>query len=121
MGLDSVEIVLRTEAFFSIAISDDQAAQVRTVGDFYNLICRLLGIPPNENPVTPDDLPVITEWKKSGLFFRRAVHLLPPAEVTSWSPETVWSCLVAILVDQQGLKPDRVRVGSRLVEDLGID
>ncbi len=30
MGLDSIEIVLRTKAFFNIAISDGEAAQVRT-------------------------------------------------------------------------------------------
>jgi hypothetical protein len=101
MGLDSVEIVVRSEAFFNIAISDGEAAQVRTVGDFYVLI--------------------ITEWKKSGMLFRKAVHLPPPTEVMPWSPESVWNCLVAIFVDQQGLKQDRVRFGARIAEDLGVD
>ena len=121
MGLDSVEIVLRAEAFFNIAISDNEAAQVRTVGDFYVLICELLGVEPLKAPVTPNKLPIITEWKRSGLLFRKAVHLPPPTEVMPWSSESVWNCLVAIFVDQQGLKPDRVRFGARIAEDLGID
>ena len=121
MGLDSVEIVLRAEEFFNIAIGDGEAAQVRTVGDFYVLICELLGVVPLKDPVTPNNLPIITEWTKSGLFFRKAVHLPPPAEVMPWSAESVWNCLVAIFVDQQGVKPDRVRFGARIAEDLGID
>jgi acyl carrier protein len=32
MGLDAVEIVLRTEELFVITIEDDEAAAVRTVG-----------------------------------------------------------------------------------------
>jgi acyl carrier protein len=32
MGLDAVEIVLRTEELFVITIGDDEAAAVRTVG-----------------------------------------------------------------------------------------
>ncbi len=121
MGLDSVEIVVRAEAFLNIALSDGQAAQVRTVGDFYVLVCELLGVEPWKDPVTPNNLPIITEWKKSGLFFRKAVHLPPPTEVMPRSPESVWNCLVAIFVDQQGLKPDRVRFDARISEDLGID
>ena len=58
MGLDSVEIVVRAEAFFV-------------------LICELLGVEPLKDPVTPNNLPIITEWKKSGLLFRKAVHLDP--------------------------------------------
>lgn len=121
MGLDSVEMVLRAEEFFNIEIGDGEAAQVRTVGDFYVLICGLLGIVPLKDPVTPDHLPIITEWKESWLFFRKAVHLPPSADVRPWSPENVWNCLVSIFVDQQGLKPDRIRFGARIAEDLGID
>lgn len=76
---------------------------------------------PLKDPVTPKNLPIITEWKKSGLFFRKAVHLPPPAEVMPWSAESVWNCLVAIFVDQQGLKAGQVRFGARIAEDLGID
>lgn len=46
MGLDAVEIVLRTEGVFTVAISDEEAGEVRTVGDFYVVICQKLGLPP---------------------------------------------------------------------------
>ena len=44
MGLDAVEIVLRTEELFAITIEDDEAGTVRTVGDFYRLICSKLNV-----------------------------------------------------------------------------
>ena len=102
MGLDSVEIVLRAEEFFNIAISEAEAAQVRTLGDCSVLICGLLGVVPLKRPVTPNNLPIITEWKKSAVFLRRAVHLPPPAEVMPWSPGSVWNCLVAISWTSRG-------------------
>jgi acyl carrier protein len=46
MGLDAVEIILRTEDEFSIAVGDDEAAVVRTVGDLYNLVLSKLDITP---------------------------------------------------------------------------
>jgi hypothetical protein len=46
MGLDSVELILRTEEEFSIVISDDEAAEVRTVGDFYKLVLSKLEVTP---------------------------------------------------------------------------
>jgi acyl carrier protein len=38
MGLDAVELVMRVEEEFSIGLSDDEAAKVRTVGDLYELV-----------------------------------------------------------------------------------
>ncbi len=32
MGMDAVEIVLRTEELFAITLTDDEASAVRTVG-----------------------------------------------------------------------------------------
>ena len=40
--MDAVEIVLRTEELFAITLTDEEAAAVRTVGDFYRLICSRL-------------------------------------------------------------------------------
>ncbi|MGD0631828.1 MAG: hypothetical protein ABR987_21055, partial [Terracidiphilus sp.] len=46
MGLDSVELVLRTEDEFSIILSDDEAASAITVGDLYNLVLSKLDVTP---------------------------------------------------------------------------
>jgi hypothetical protein len=37
------------------------------------------------------------------------------------SPQTVWDALVAIFVDQQGLKPQDILPHARIADDLGID
>ena len=47
MGLDSVELVLRMEDEFNITISDEEAAETRSVGDVYNLILSKLDVSPS--------------------------------------------------------------------------
>lgn len=64
MGLDAVEMVLRAEEFFVINIDDDEASSVRTVGDFYKLICAKLCVTPLESPLTPAELPLVTEKRE---------------------------------------------------------
>jgi hypothetical protein len=89
MGLDIVEIVLRTEEFFVITIGNDEAAVVRTVGDFYKLICAKLDVPPFESPVTSTKLPTVTKKKKTLLFLYKHTPLPAPPEVLPWSPQSV--------------------------------
>jgi acyl carrier protein len=121
MGLDAVEIILRTEDLFVVAISDDEAASVRTIGDFYKLICAKLNLTPIQTPLTSANLPTITDKQKSFLFLNRHTPLPAPPEVLPWSSQSVWDCLVAIIVDQQGIKREKIHYDSRLAEDLGID
>jgi hypothetical protein len=121
MGLDAVEMVLRTEELFVINIGDDEAASVRTVGDFYNLICEKLDVPLLQNPVTPANLPVVTEKEKVFLFLQKQTPLPAPPEVLPWSPQSVWDSLVAVIVDQLCLEPREVLYHARFVEDLRVD
>ncbi len=121
MGLDAVEIVLRTEELFVITIGDDEAAAVRTVGDFYNLICAKLNVSPFQSPVTSAKLPTITQKEKTLLFLYRHTPLPAPPEVLPWGPQSVWDTLVAVIVDLQGLKPEKVLYDARFLDDLGVD
>jgi hypothetical protein len=121
MGLDAVEIVLRTEELFVIEISDDEAASVRTVGDFYELICGKLSIPPLQSPSTSENLPVITHREKIFLFLSRHTPLPAPSNVSPWTPQSVWDCMVAVFVDQMALKPQEVMHYARIAQDLGVD
>ena len=58
MDMDAIQIVLRTPkcfselALFAITIPDDEASAVRTVGDFYRLICSKLSLVPLPSPTT---------------------------------------------------------------------
>ena len=45
MGLDTVEIVLRTEETFNIDLRDDECGRLVTVGDLYRLVLRKLDCP----------------------------------------------------------------------------
>jgi hypothetical protein len=121
MGLDAVEIVMRTEELFVITIEDDEAAAVGTVEDFYNLICRKLNVAPLQFPVTSAKLPTITHKEKKFLFLSTHTPLPAPPEVLPWSPQSVWDALVAVFVDQQGLKREEILYSARIVEDLGVD
>jgi len=121
MGLDAVEIVLRTEELFGISIGDDEAGAVRTVGDLYHLICAKLNLTPLASPVTPGRIPTISERDKKFLFLYTVTPLPAPPEVLPWSPQSVWDCLVAVFVDQQGLDAKDILYHARIAQDLGVD
>ena len=120
MGLDAVEIVLRTEELFAITIEDHEAASALTVGELYRLVCSKLSVTPLQTPTTSAKLPEITHKEKFFLFLRKHTPLPAPSEVLPWSAQSIWDCVVAILVDQQGLKRDDILYNSRFVEDLGV-
>lgn len=116
-----MEIILRTEELFVIEISDEEAASVHTVGDFYRLICTKLDVLPLESPITSPELPVITHREKAFLFLARHTPLPAPSDVLPWSPQSVWDCLVAVFVDQMGLRPRTITYHARIARDLGVD
>jgi len=121
MGLDAVEIVLRTEELFVITFTDDEAAAVRTVGDFYQLICSKLHVTPLPSPVTSAELRTITHKEKTLWFLSKNTPLPAPPEVLPWSPQSVWDALVAVFVDQMCLDPEEILYHARINQDLGID
>lgn len=121
MGLDSVEIVLRSEELFVITIGDDEVGAVHTVGDFYTLICTKLNVIPLSSPITSANLPTITQKEKKFLLLYSNTPLPAPPEVLPWSPQSVWDCLVAVFVDQQCLDSKEILYHARIAQDLGVD
>jgi hypothetical protein len=119
MGLDVVELILRCEELFAITLADDELTRIRTVGEFYTLNCRELNVIPEANPVTPGTLPAVSVVTKKGWIFDTRSKL-PPPEPQVWTPSLVWAYVVAIVVDQQGLKPERIQPHAEIVRDLGI-
>ena len=121
MGLDAVEIVLRTEGVFTIAISDSEAASVQTIRDFYIVICDKLNLIAVPSPVTSAVLPKITQKDRKFWFVYKHTPLAPPLEVLPWTSQTVWDTVVAIFVDQMSLAPEDITPDARMDRDLKID
>lgn len=121
MGLDAVEIILRAEELFDIDISDEEAGSVETVGNFYELVCTKLHIPALQSPVTSEELPTITRHERFFRLLSRPVPLPPPRESLPWSHQSVWDCIVAVFVDQQGLRVEEITYAARIAKDLGVD
>ena len=92
MGLDSVELVMRIEREFDVAIPDEDARAIATVGDMVAFLLRALA-----------------QKRASGL------------EVPSWSSDTLLDALKDIIVDEVGIKRDLITAEARFVRDLGIN
>jgi hypothetical protein len=45
LGLDAVEIILRTEEVFAVDLPDSDCSKVNTVGDLYRLLLEKLKLP----------------------------------------------------------------------------
>jgi len=109
MGLDTVELVLRTEEVFAIELRDySKLEQIHTVGDLYLLVCEALNLTPVERPTYDagrDRLP-------RGILNLTEVH---------WTPEDTWATLVAIFVDQLQVRDEEVTFTARIQQDLGCD
>lgn len=105
MGLDAVEIILRCEEVFGIAIPDDEAGQIDTVGQLFELICGKLALPSGTAAPTGFGTNRLT----------RRFQLAP------WTREDAWATLIGICCDQMGLDPEDIWYNARIGADLGID
>jgi acyl carrier protein len=107
MGLDNVELVMRTEEVFNITIEDSDAEQVRTVGDLYELVCKLLNVSPTPNPEIPTTLdPALT-----GKYDSLSIH----------TPEDIWIRLVLTIHDHLQVDVNEIRYNASFQNDLGAD
>ncbi|MCE9547006.1 MAG: hypothetical protein K8T25_16145 [Planctomycetia bacterium] len=91
MGLDIMELVMEVEDEFCIAIPDEVAQRVRTVGDIYDYVLEQ-----KSRPIDP-------------------LNMMPAIG----SPDEVWQKLQALFVNQLGVSPEQVTPEADIVKDLG--
>jgi len=101
MGLDLVELVMQTEETFAFTIPNEDAEEVRTVGDLYRLTLARLEI-----PYEPAQL--------DARYHRRAI-------TEPWSAPLVWATLRHVIVEQLQVEEDEIREESHFQNDLGAD
>ena len=106
MGLDTVELILRTEETFAVTLPDRDCEQVCTVGDLYRLVLSKL-----ELPYAPPDAAVLGV-DRSG---RQLASIQP------WTPGDVWQTLRGVILDQLQVQADAVREDAEFQRDLGCD
>ena|SRR5690348_11543613 len=109
MGLDTVEIVLRTEETFNIDLPDDECGRVVTVGDLYRLVLSKLELPYAQ----------AIEIEAGGLGRDRS--RLGRQNTSPWSSHDVWRTLKGIVVDQLQVEEEDVKEDAAFLRDLGSD
>ena len=109
MGLDTVEIVLRTEETFNVDLPDDECGKVVKVGDLYRLVLSKLELP----YLASADI----EGTGKG---RDRSHMRMPG-LSSWTTADVWLTLKGIILDQLQVKVDDVTEEAAFLRDLGCD
>jgi acyl carrier protein len=110
MGLDTVEIILRTEEVFAIDLPDEECGQIVTVGDLYRLVLRKLGL-----PNTPIDA-VHLDFSQGR---SRASDTYP--SLTSWTTPDVWPTLQAIIENQLQIDREEITESATFQDDLRCD
>ena len=109
MGLDTVEIVIRTEETFDVDLPDEECGKIVTVGDLYRLVLSKLELPYVEAAE-------IEATKQS----RDRSHVRMPS-LLSWTSPDVWLTVKGIVVDQLQVNENDVKEDAAFLRDLGCD
>ena len=112
MGLDTVELILRTEEVFGVLLSDDDCSHVVTVSDLYRLVLNELKLPYKPASAVEDST--------DGFRGRNRLHAQFPG-IERWTTPDVWLTLKALILDQLALRDDEVHEFVRFSEDLLSD
>ncbi|GAA3749498.1 acyl carrier protein [Terriglobus aquaticus] len=124
MGLDTIEIILRTEEVFGISLPDSDCAQVRTVGDLYRLVLDKLGLGYIPTKQIEPSTVVFSRFRSST---RRMFHktiefpIEPDPAVVPWTAPEVWLTLKAVIQDHLQVQPHEITEDVTFLEGLGCD
>ncbi len=122
MGLDTVEIVLRTEEVFGISLPDEECGKIFTVSDLYRGVVRKLDLPYVPGSEIEIGKVGVARCRPA---FRRFLHktvefpIEPDLATTPWTAPDVWRTLQAIIMDQLQLEASEVREQAAFQHDLG--
>ncbi len=109
MGLDTVELVLRTEDVFSVDLPDEECELIRTVGDLYKAVLQKL------------DLPYVPSSEIESQSLGRVRHLNRALQLSPWTVPDVWLTLKEVIHDQLGVGRSRILESAAFLDDLGCD
>jgi acyl carrier protein len=109
MGLDTVEIVLRTEEAFNIDLPDDECSRIITVGDLYRLVLAKL------------ELPYVAAKEIEAGTKGRDLSRQGAPDRSSWASPDVWFTLKSIVVAQLQVGDENVKEEAAFLRDLGCD
>ena len=115
MGLDTVELVLRTEEVFGISLPDEECERIITVGDLYRLVLNKLNlpyIPTREIETNGTGISRLRQAELRILKTKRDVIDPDPARIP-WTSPDVWLTIEAIIMDQIQRSPRRRSLPSR--------
>jgi len=113
LGLDAVEIILRTEEVFAVNLPDEECSLVVTVGDLYRLVLNQLSLPYQPSVEIEHGCDA---WQTG---CRRLRSQLP--SIYPWTATDTWLTLKAVIQDQLQVDEGRIREEARFVQDLGCD
>jgi acyl carrier protein len=109
MGLDLVELVMRTEEVFSVELPDDQCESIRTVGDLYRLVLEKLTL----SYISSDEI----ETNSIGMV--RPLNKVQ--QLISWTTPDVWLTLRFVIHEELGIEADQITETATFLDDLGCD
>ncbi len=122
MGLDLVEVVMRTEEVFGISLPDEECSLVRTVGDLYRLVLEKLDLcyspPIAEESGAAGDRPTSLRHHYAATANQSDSSHVPSP---TWTAADVWRTLKALLQDQLQVDASEIKEQSSFAEDLGAD
>ncbi|MGI4756644.1 MAG: hypothetical protein ACRYGF_07330 [Janthinobacterium lividum] len=122
MGLDTVEILLRTEEVFGICLPDEECEKIVTVGDLYRAVLHKLDLPyvPSSQSET-DTVGVARYTPVIGRLLHKTIEspIDPDPATAPWTAGDVWLTLQAIIMDQLQAEASEVREEATFLQDLG--
>jgi hypothetical protein len=109
MGLDTVELVLRTEDVFAVYLPDEECGQIRTVGDLYKLILQKL------------DLPYIASGEIEAHALGSIRPLTEVMRLSPWTTPDVWLTLKEVTHNHLGCPRSHIVETASFLDDLRCD